>query len=149
VARSGWALYVDCDFMFRAPIENLFALADDGYAVQVVKHAHVPAETVKMVGQPQTSYPRKNWSSLILWNCNDPAHDFIRPNERPGLQLHQFDWLRNDEIGELPFEWNHLVGYSRPNMDAKAVHFTQGVPSMPGYEDCEHAREWRNYAPHG
>jgi hypothetical protein len=149
VARSGWALYVDCDFLFRAPVEDLFALADDSYAVQVVKHDHAGREVTKMDAQPQTRYTRKNWSSLVLWNCNDPVHRYVWPNDRKGLALHQFAWLPDTDIGALPAEWNHLVGCNAPNPDAKAVHFTLGIPSMIGYEKCEHADEWRRYATHG
>lgn len=148
--RNGWALFCDCDFMFRAPIEKLFALADDRYAVMVVQHDYAPRETTKMDNQPQTSYPRKNWSSLMLLNCtklND--NDFLSPNlanNNTGFNLHTFSWLRDDLIGALPLDWNWLAGVS-PHMDnPHAVHYTLGTPDMPGYEDSAFANEWREYA---
>ena len=68
-----------------------------------------------MDGQLQTFYARKNWSSVILWNCSHQAHARLthdRLNHWPGRDLHAFKWLEDSEIGELPPEWNHLVGVS-------------------------------------
>jgi hypothetical protein len=147
--RNGWALYCDCDFLFRAPVEELFALADPRYAVMVVKHPEFSGGGVKMDGQRQTSYPRKNWSSLMLINCGHPAVQSLSVralNETSGLSLHQFLWASEDDIGALPFEWNVLVGVSADYPAPKAAHFTLGVPSMKGYEDQPFADEWRSYA---
>ena len=136
VSRARWALFVDGDFMFRTNVWTLLEHADPRYAVQVVKHNHQPAERTKMDGQAQTTYPRKNWSSLILWNL---AHAATRRlwlydlNSRPGLWLHGFNWLQDPEIGELPAGWNHLECVSDLMADAepKAVHYTLGTPDMP------------------
>lgn len=149
VERSGWALFCDGDFMFRAPVEELFALADPKYAVMVVKHKQGDTGTAKMDGQVQTSYDRKNWSSLMLWNCAHPASqnlDVGLLNSVPGLYLHQFTWMHSDQIGELPLRWNWLEGISDPSVEPAAVHFTRGVPSMKGYENSAYADEWRQYA---
>ena len=150
VSRARWALFIDADFMFRADVAELFALADPRYAVQVVQHPdYAPHETVKMDGQPQLGYSRKNWSSLMLWNMNHSGsgrlvmHD---ANTRPGLWLHQFAWVHDQEIGALPAEWNWLEGISDPDIDPKAVHFTRGTPDMPGYEDSAYAGEWNEFA---
>lgn len=150
VQREGWAMFCDADFLFRWDVEDLFALADDRYAVMVVKHVQRPAETVKMDGQVQTAYPRKNWSSLFLVNCDAPevkAFSIIDANGMKGAELHQFRWIRDDaRIGELPVEWNWLAGVSEPVLHPKAVHFTLGTPDMDGYEDQPFADEWRERA---
>ncbi len=140
-----WAVFMDCDMLVRANIERLFAQADPSKAVMVVKHNHNPKETVKMDGQTQTRYARKNWSSVMLFNVDHPANDALTVdlvNTVPGRDLHRFCWLEDEEIGELPPEWNYLVGHSETDEEPAIVHFTDGIPLMPGYEDCEFAGEW-------
>lgn len=142
------ALFMDCDMLARADLNELFALADPDKAVQVVQHDYQPHETIKMDGQVQTSYPRKNWSSVILWNLRHPANRMLtmgKLNSWAGRALHGFQWLQDQFIGALPAEWNHLVGVDAPNPDAKLAHFTLGVPSMEGYAASEHAHEWFSY----
>lgn len=144
------ALFMDCDMLVRCDIGELFNLADETKALQVVKHSYEPGETVKMDGQPQTSYPRKNWSSVMLFNRNHPALKTLtlaKINTWTGRALHGFNWLADEFIGELGPEWNHLVGVYGPNPDAKIAHFTLGVPSMDGYATCEHAGEWWSLRP--
>lgn len=143
-----WALFVDCDVMARADIDELFALADDRYAIQCVHHRQEDGPASKMDGQTQSFYARKNWSSVLLWNVKHPANRDLtvrKLNNWPGRALHAFHWLPDELVGELPMSWNHLVGVHQPNPNAKIVHFTLGVPSMAGYEQCEHAEEWRSY----
>jgi hypothetical protein len=147
LAKSGWALFMDCDMLVRKNLDQLFALADPTKAVMVVKHNHQPPEGVKMDGQAQTRYARKNWSSVMLFNCDHPANKALTVeliNSVPGRDLHRFCWLDDDLIGELSVEWNWLVGHSDPSVDPSIVHFTDGIPSMPGYEDCAYADEWRD-----
>lgn len=144
---EGWALFVDCDFLFRADVAELFALRDESKAVQVVQHAYAPLDATKMDSQPQARYPRKNWSSCILWNCAHPAHRNLsldEINSVPGLKLHAFWWLADALIGALPEEWNWLEGHSLA-MNPKAVHYTRGTPDMPGHENAAYAHEWRGY----
>lgn len=148
VAGSGYALFVDADVMARANVGELFKIAerDRSKAVWCVKHNHQPAGKTKMDGQAQSSYGRKNWSSVMLFNANHPANKALTVdlvNTVPGRDLHRFCWLDDDLIGELEPAWNHLVGEAAPRPDAKIVHFTLGVPSFEGYEDCEYADEWR------
>ena len=147
IARKGWALFVDADVLARADMQALLACADKTKACMVVKHSHVPTSAIKMDGQVQTSYARKNWSSVVLWNCDHPGTRALTPevvNRERGLWLHQFAWLDDSEIGELDPGWNHLVGELPPNPEAKIAHFTNGTPDMPGYENCEFAEEWRS-----
>lgn len=146
LAGSGWALFMDCDMLVRKDLLRLFKLADPTKAVMVVKHDHQPPEGVKMDGQAQTRYARKNWSSVMLFNVDHPANRALTidlVNTVPGRDLHRFCWLKDDEIGELAAEWNWLVGHSDPAVDPSIVHFTDGIPSMPGYEDCAFADDWR------
>lgn len=130
--QFGVALYCDSDFLFLSDVVKLFDLFDPRYAVQVVKHQHQPAPGMKMDGQRQEAYPRKNWSSLVLWNCAHEAHHRFavdHVNRAPGAWLHAFEWLDDDEIGELPTEWNYLVGVSDPGL-CRAAHFTLGTPDI-------------------
>jgi lipopolysaccharide biosynthesis glycosyltransferase len=140
-----WALFMDCDMLMLEDIAELWKLRDERYAVQVVKHVHVPKEDVKFLGHSQTKYEKKNWSSVMLFNnarCKALTPDFV--NTASGLELHQFKWLGADElIGELPSRWNHLVGYDRPRRDAAVAHFTIGGPWFEPYRDSEFADEWR------
>ena len=141
---QGWAIFTDCDMLVLDDIAKLWSLRDERYAVQVVKHVHVPKEDVKFLGATQTKYEKKNWSSVMLMNCakcTALTPDYV--NRASGLELHQFKWLESDAfIGELPRQWNHLVGYDEPRDDASLVHFTTGGPYFNEYRDCEYAREW-------
>ncbi len=140
----GWAIFMDCDMLVLDDIAKLWALRDERFAVQVVKHRHVPKEEVKFLGATQTKYEKKNWSSVMLMNCERCAAltpDYV--NTASGLELHQFKWLHDDAlIGEIPNRWNHLVGYDAPRRDASLVHFTIGGPYFQEYRDCEYAKEW-------
>lgn len=146
LAQTGWALFVDADVMARVNLHELFQIADPSKACMVVKHRDYLWGLNKMDGQIQTAYTRKNWSSVVLWNCDHPATRMLTPemvNRERGLFLHQFAWLADDDIGELDPKWNWLVGHSDPHIDPAIVHFTEGCPSMPGYENCAYANEWR------
>jgi lipopolysaccharide biosynthesis glycosyltransferase len=141
---EGWAIFMDCDQLVLEDIDRLWALRDERYAVQVVKHHHVPKEEVKFLGATQSKYEKKNWSSVMLINCarcRALTPDYV--NAATGLELHQFKWLESDAlIGELPSRWNHLVGYDAPRPDAALVHYTIGGPYFAEYQDCEYSREW-------
>ena len=146
LAKTGWALFMDCDMLVRTDLKRLFDMADPSKAVMVVKHNFAPPDGVKMDGQLQLRYARKNWSSVCLWNVEHPANAALTMelvNSVPGRDLHAFCWLPDDLIGELPVEWNWLVGHSDPDVDPAIVHFTDGIPTMQGYEDMPYADEWR------
>jgi hypothetical protein len=141
---AGWSVFMDCDMLMLDDIASLHGLCDDRYAVMVVKHDHVPKETRKFLGEPQSKYEKKNWSSVMLFNnarCRALTPEYV--NTASGLELHQFKWLAGDGlIGALPDRWNHLVGYSAPRRDAALVHYTLGGPYFDEYRDCEYAKEW-------
>ncbi len=142
---NGWSVFMDCDMLVLRDIAELWRLRDERYSVMVVKHDHVPRESVKFLGEPQSKYGKKNWSSVMLFNnarCRALTPDYV--NRASGLELHQFKWLESDDlIGALPDAWNHLVGYNAPRSDAALVHFTLGGPYFAGYADCEYAQAWR------
>jgi lipopolysaccharide biosynthesis glycosyltransferase len=147
IQKEGWALFIDCDFLCLADIKELFDLADPKYAVMVVKHDYEVKESVKMDGQVQTAYPKKNWSSAVLWNCESKAHMRLtdpRLHWWPGRRLHAFEWLQDDEIGSLPRAWNHLVDVYPHDDNAKMLHYTLGTPNLPDYEDCGYSQLWWN-----
>ncbi len=141
---QGWSLFMDCDMLMLDDIVNLWNLRDDRFAAMVVKHNHVPREKTKHLGEPQTKYEKKNWSSVILFNnpkCRALTLDYV--NQASGLDLHQFKWLGNDDlIGGLPDRWNHLVGYDQWRKDASLVHYTLGGPYFDEYQGCDYAKEW-------
>lgn len=146
LARDGWALFMDSDMLVRDDIATVFAMADPSRAVMCVKHEYAPAQAVKMDGQKQTAYLRKNWSSFMLFNCDHPANGWLtldNLNNKPGVDLHSFCWLKPDEIGALPPRWNYLVGEKAACDNPAVVHFTNGCPDMRGYEDVAYADEWR------
>lgn len=148
LCQSGWAMFIDCDMVFNCdPIEILLH-ADRSKAVMVVKHEHEGAEKSKMCGMAQTVYNRKNWSSVMLFNCDHPANRRLSlrdVNERPGRDLHQFYWLNDDEIGELPNDWNWLVGVQPKPESPKLCHFTLGGPWFKDWEPQEHDDIWYKY----
>lgn len=153
LAKTGWALFCDCDVMLLDDPFKLFLLADDSKALMVVHHDYEPAETTKMDGQVQSKYARKNQSSVMLINCDHPANKALTieaVNTLPGRDLHRFFWLDDDLIGELPPRWNYLVGVSKlPKGETPAlVHFTRGLPDMIGYENQEYADAWRAMKPY-
>ncbi len=141
---QGWSLFMDCDMLVLDDIAKLWALRDDNYAVQVIKHQHVPKETTKFLGNPQTKYHKKNWSSVMLFNnkrCKKLTPEYV--NSASGLELHQFKWLQDDAlIGELPHRWNHLVDYDALDNGVAIVHFTSGGPYFDEYRGCGFTREW-------
>jgi len=152
--ETGWALFVDCDIVCLDDIGKLFAEADERYAVMVVKHLHEPLEVTKMDGQIQTGYPRKNWSSVMLWNCSHEANLRLtkeRLNRWPGRDLHAFKWLEDEQIGDLRPVWNFLVGVDEPLVDTpegifhrqpKILHYTNGGPWLPNWQGGPYDKEW-------
>jgi len=145
VAEGQWAIFCDCDFLWRCDIDEVFRLADPKYAVQCVQHHHVPKNETKMDGQLQLLYARKNWSSMMLWNCSHPAHAKLTSeviNSVPGRDLHRFFWLEDDEIGALPATYNWLEGSSDPSIDPKVIHYTRGGPWFADWQNVDYADEW-------
>jgi hypothetical protein len=146
LAHHGWALFVDGDVLARANLVRVFDGLDKGKAVYCVQHQYEPINSSKMDGQVQTIYSRKNWSSFMIFNCDHPANkaltlDLI--NTTPGRDLHRFCWLEDTDIGALDPSWNFLVGHTDPAIEPNVVHFTDGVPNMPGYETVPYSDEWR------
>ncbi len=145
---EGWAAYFDCDMMLRTDVVELFKLgaSDSGKAVHVVKHDYDSKDTVKYLNTVQYQYPRKNWSSMVLWNCGHPSNRALTPdfvNVATGMELHRFTWLKDEDIGTLDVRWNWLVGdYSDPPQDVHNVHWTVGGPYFEEYKNSDFAEEW-------
>ena len=147
---KGWAVFCDCDFLWLGDIKQLIAQADDRYAVMLVKHDYRPQNTVKMDGKKQEYYPRKNWSSMVLFNCAHPKNAWLTPyhiNNATGQELHRFSWLDDEDIGSISPEWNWLVGWYHQPWDGvpKALHYTEGGPWFSNYVDCEYSDVWLEY----
>jgi lipopolysaccharide biosynthesis glycosyltransferase len=147
---NGWALFCDCDIIFLEDIKTLFDQADDKYAVMCVHHNYTPKEGHKMDGQTQTLYPRKNWSSMVLWNCGHPSNkqidmELVNDPNTTGKYLHRFSWLKDEEIGQISHEWNWLVGWYKEPEDGtpKALHYTEGGPWFENYRNCEYHEMWK------
>ena len=142
----GWSMFIDCDMLCRADIAALAAEIErqPSKAVLVCKHDYTPSPERKFLNQVQTIYPRKNWSSVMLLNnerCRALTPEYV--NKASGLELHRFQWALDNDIGELPIEWNWLVGEYKHNPDARIVHYTRGGPYFREYADCDYADEWR------
>ena len=145
---QGWALFMDCDMLMKADIAELWRLRDDKYAVQVCKHDYIPKSQTKFLGQVQTVYPKKNWSSFMLMNCKKCTTltpDYV--NKASGLELHQYKWLESEElIGSLPLEWNWLADEYEYKTGVKNIHYTEGGPWFSDYNRCDYSQEWWEYA---
>lgn len=144
---KGWALFCDCDFLFFGDVAELLNYRDDSKAVLCVHHDYTPKEGLKMDGKIQTSYPRKNWSSFMLFNCAHPATRTLTPeliNRESGAYLHRMQWASDSEIGELPEEWNWLEGWSNKPSSGfpKAVHYTNGGPWFKDWQDVDFSEAW-------
>ena len=146
---QGWALFMDCDMILTTDIKELFDQADDQYAVMCVQHDYTVKEGTKMDGQKQTVYPRKNWSSVVLFNCGHPSNanltqDFVNEPELNGAYFHRFSWLKDEEIGKLDHTWNYLVGVYDDIETPKLIHYTEGGPWFENYRNCEFHQLWKN-----
>jgi len=148
---NGWALFMDCDMILKTDIKQLFDQADDKYAVMCVQHDYSPSSTTKMDGQAQTVYPRKNWSSVMLFNCGHKSNakltqDLVNDPKINGAYLHRFSWLKDKEVGELSPEWNWLVGHYKEPKDGtpKLIHYTEGGPWFENYRNCEYHQDWKD-----
>jgi hypothetical protein len=142
---QGWALFCDCDFLWLCDPLEILKYANEENAVCVVKHKDYKTKSsIKMDGVEQESYPKKNWSSLILWNCGHKDNRLMTPmiirNSSPSW-LHQFGWISPSSIGDLPIEYNWLAGYYNDG-SPKAIHYTDGGPWFEQYKDCEYADLW-------
>jgi hypothetical protein len=142
---SGWALYIDGDMLLRADIAELWGMRDDRKAVLCVHHDYRTRLREKYLGAKNEDYPRKNWSSVMLWNCGHPANRRLTTafvEQATGAQLHRFTWLADDLIGSLPKEWNWLPDEFGPNPKAKLLHWTLGAPCFHEFADAPMAEEW-------
>jgi hypothetical protein len=142
---QGWAIFIDGDMLLRDDIKNLWNLRDESKAVQVVKHNYQTKMTEKYLGSKNENYPRKNWSSVILWNCSHPANAGVTPEfvqNATGAQVHRFSWLTDELIGELPVEWNWLPDEFGANTNAKLLHYTLGTPSFHEFATTPMGDEW-------
>jgi lipopolysaccharide biosynthesis glycosyltransferase len=142
---NGWAIFMDGDMLVRDDIDALCALRDDSKAVMVVKHDYKTKMTEKYLGAKNEDYPRKNWSSVILWNCGHTANKVVTPEfieTATGAQLHRFTWLADELVGELPKVWNWLPDEFGANQDAKLLHYTLGTPSFHDFATTPMGDEW-------
>jgi len=142
---QGWAIFVDGDMILRDDIVKLWALRDETKAVQVVQHNYKTKLNEKYLGAKNEDYPRKNWSSVVLWNCSHPKNRTVTPEfvmQSSGAQLHRFTWLDDSDIGNLPIEWNWLPDEFGVNNDAKLIHHTLGTPCFHEFATANMADEW-------
>lgn len=146
-AQHGWVLFCDCDFLFTTDVRRVLDGLDRTKAVYCVQHDYVPAHQIKMDGQRQAAYPRKNWSSLMIFNCDHPDVRALTPatvNSMSPAYLHRFEWVRdNSSIGALDLDWNFLEGeYPMPARTPKVIHYTNGGPWFEQWQDCDYADLW-------
>jgi hypothetical protein len=142
---QGTAVFIDGDMVLRDDIGKLFDMIDNDSAVAVVKHCYQTRQPIKYLGNANPDYPRKNWSSVIVWNCGHSDNRVLTPEyvqSQPGSHLHRFAWLSDNAIGELPPEWNWLPDEYGENPAAKLLHYTLGTPCFPDYEATPQAAAW-------
>ncbi len=131
-------------------LAKLYSYRNNKYAVMCVKHDYRPNKKTKMNGKTQNLYPRKNWSSMVLWNNEHPSNKNLTiedVNKKDGKYLHRFGWLADKEIGEIDYAWNWLVGWYKKisKVKPKGIHFTEGGPWHKGFENCEFSDVYNNY----
>lgn len=144
---EGYSVFMDSDMLCQVDwcelSEHLRKLPEN-WAVACVQHDYVPKSSVKMDGQIQTAYPKKNWSSFMVFDnarCKKLTLEYV--NNASGLDLHRFNWLEGDhQIAALSREWNWLVDEYEPNAQAKILHYTEGGPWFAEKRDCDHADLW-------
>jgi lipopolysaccharide biosynthesis glycosyltransferase len=142
---SGWAIFIDGDMILRDDIVKLWNMQESHVDVMVVKHDYQTRMTEKYMGSKNEDYPRKNWSSVILWNCSSWPNRKLTPafvQSQPGSYLHRFSWLDDERIGELPIEWNWLPDEFGANPEAKLLHYTLGTPCFTEFADTPQSEEW-------
>ena len=142
---NGWAIFADGDMICLDDIAKLWALRDETKAVQVVQHNYQTKALDKYLGNKNENYPRKNWSSVILWNCAHPKHKILSPEfvmKQTGAFLHRFTWLEDAEVGALPKEWNWLTTEYEDNYQASLLHYTLGTPCFADYKNAEMSDVW-------
>jgi lipopolysaccharide biosynthesis glycosyltransferase len=142
---SGYAIFLDGDMLIRSDIAELWDMRRGDRGVHVVKHYYTTKHPIKYLGNKNEDYPRKNWSSVILWNCGYFPNRCLTPayiKEHDGSHLHRFEWLKDEHIESLPPRWNHLVSEYPVNPNADLLHYTIGTPCFPGYEKQEGGVEW-------
>ena len=143
---QGWAIFVDGDMVCLSDIEELKSFFDPKYAVSVVKHNYKTKQKLKYFGQKNEDYPRKNWSSVIIWNCSHPKNRQLDPsfvNSKEGSFLHRFKWLNDQEIGDLPKLWNWLAIEYPENDNLKLIHYTLGTPCFKDYANTSLSEFWK------
>ena len=146
-AQRGWVVFCDCDFLFLTDIGDVFEGLDPKKALYCVQHEYTPAHQVKMDGKQQTAYPRKNWSSFVVFNCDHPDVKALTPsvvNSASPAFLHRFEWIRDqNDIGALPVDWNFLEGeYPKPAQTPRVIHYTNGGPWFSEWQNCDYADLW-------
>ena len=146
-ATRGWVLFCDCDFLYTADVRDVFRGLDPAKAIYCVQHDYTPTHAIKMDGKQQTSYPRKNWSSFMLFNCDHPDVQALTPavvNSVSPAYLHRFEWITDQSaIGALSLEWNFLEGeYPKPATPPRVIHYTNGGPWFDEWQDCDYADLW-------
>ena len=142
---EGWSIFMDCDMLVLDDISKLWELRDDKFALMCIHHNHVPNEESKFLNQVQTKYERKNWSSVMLMNnakCRKLTPKYVET--ATGLDLHRFRWLKDEQIGEIPHRWNHLVDYDFkiPINEISNLHYTKGGPYFEEYKSCSYSDQW-------
>ena len=140
----GWSIFMDCDMMLRSDIAELYNQATFKYSVMCSQHNYKPKQDIKFRGAKNQEFPKKNWSSVMLFNnsqCTKLTPEYV--NTASGLDLHQFKWLEREYmIGQLPLEWNWLVGEYGYNETAKNVHWTLGGPWYKEFKEQDYSNEW-------
>jgi hypothetical protein len=144
-----YSIFMDCDMLCQGDVYELvnFARKDQKgkRVVWCVQHDYTPKTMLKMDNQVQTMYPRKNWSSVMVFRnkfCERLTPQYV--NTATGVELHRMEWAGSDprNIGALPKVWNWLVEEYEPNAEAKLLHFTLGGPWFFDHRNCDHAGLW-------
>jgi lipopolysaccharide biosynthesis glycosyltransferase len=142
---ENWAIFLDGDMIIKEDISNLWNYKDETKDVMVVKHDYTTKSNAKYLSNKNEDYPRKNWSSVMIFNCQNYPTRKLTPEyieKSTGAHLHRFQWTSDDRVGALPAEWNWLPDEYGANSDAKLLHYTLGTPCFHEFATTTMADEW-------
>lgn len=145
---EGYSLYMDCDFVMLGDIANLLKKIkkDKSKVIWCVKHKDYSKNNKsksKFLNEKQLPYKKKNWSSFMIFN--NSKCKILKPKlveKASGLYLHQFKWTKESYIGNLPANWNVLVGVQKLPKKINAIHYTLGGPYFKKFKKCNGSEHW-------
>ncbi len=137
---EGFSIFLDDDILFTKSIWPMFYFLDLDDAVACIKYDFDKYAETKFDGEKNVSYPKKLWSSLMIFNNGHEDCKKLTPeivNTESGKYLHQFEWT--DKISEIPDHYVFTEGHDtrETNWRPSAIHYTRGGPWIEGMDTTQ------------